>query len=145
MIVNKIVLDKLHLCFNEIAKCKQLLDSNRADDFCGRLLSIYIMLRPDDITKIWSHSLPKGGIECLLSDEVKTTYNNDFRIVRDKLGAHYQTIAKNRDIDIFENSNLFRCFDYKSVSKFIDELFAAKCLIECYEIKFNGFDAVIRS
>jgi len=140
MNVNEIVLDKLHLCFSEIAKCKQLLDSKRADDFCGRLLSIYIMLRADDITKIWSHSLPQGKIERLLSDEVKTTYNNDFRLVRDKIGAHYQTTAENRDIDIFENSNLFRSFDYKSVSKFIDELFAAKCLIECDEIKF-GFDS----
>lgn len=142
MNVDEIVLDKLHLCFSEIAKCKQLLDSSSVDDFCGRLLSIYIMLRADDITKIWSNSLPQKKIERLLTDDVKTTYNHDFRLVRDKIGAHYQTTAKNKDVDIFENSNLFRSFNYKSVSNFIDELFAAECLIECNEIKFKGFDSV---
>lgn len=142
MNIDQVTLDKLHLCFNEIAKCKQLLDSGRVDDFCGRLLSIYIMLRVDDITKIWSHSIPKGDIERLLSDEVKSTYNNGFRLVRDKLGAHYQTTAENKDVDIFENSNLFRSFDHKSVSEFIDELFATEQLIEGNDIQFKGFGDV---
>ena len=59
-------IDKIHLCLNEISICKQLFDSKKVDDVCGRLLSIYIMIRADDITKMWSHSLPKGEIERIL-------------------------------------------------------------------------------
>ena len=68
-------IDKIHLCLNEISICKQLFDSQKVDDVCGRLLSIYIMIRADDITKMWSHSLPKGEIERILSDEIKNKYN----------------------------------------------------------------------
>ena len=34
-------IDKIHLCLNEISICKQLFDSQKVDDVCGRLLSIY--------------------------------------------------------------------------------------------------------
>ena len=88
--------------------CKQLLDSQKVDDLCGRLLSIYIMIRADDITKMWSHSLPKGEIDRILSDEIKNKYNCKFRYIRDKYGAHYQAVAKDKTIDIFENSRIFR-------------------------------------
>ena len=133
-------IDKIHLCLNEISICKQLLDSQKVDDFCGRLLSIYIMIRADDITKMWSHSLPKGEIDRILSDEIKNNYNCKFRLVRDKLGAHYQTVARDKSIDIFENSKIFRSFDYNSISEFIDELFIAESLIEGKDIEHKGFE-----
>lgn len=133
-------IDKIHLCLNEISICKQLFDSQKVDDVCGRLLSIYIMIRADDITKMWSHSLPKGEIERILSDEIKNKYNCKFRHIRDKLGAHYQTVAKDKTIDIFENSRIFRSFDYGSISEFIDELFLAENLIEEIETEYIGFE-----
>ncbi len=132
-------IDKIHLCLNEISICKQLLDSLKVDDFCGRLLSIYIMIRADDITRMWSHSLPKGEVERILTDDVKNRYNCNFRLVRDKLGAHYQTATKNKSIDIFENSKIFRSFDYNSVSEFVNELFIAESLIEGKETEYTGF------
>ena len=133
-------IDKIHLCLNEISICKQLFDSQKVDDVCGRLLSIYIMIRADDITKMWSHSLPKGEIERILSDEIKNKYNCKFRHIRDKLGAHYQTVAEDKTIDIFENSRIFRSFDYGSISEFIDELFLAENLIEEIETEYIGFE-----
>ena len=135
-------IDKIHLCLNEISACKQLLDSHRVDDVCGRLLSIYIMIRADDIIKMWSHSLPKGEIDRKLSDEVKNKYNCKFRLVRDKLGAHYQTVARDKTIDIFENSRIFRSFDYNSISEFVDELFIAESLIEETETEYIGFEII---
>lgn len=133
-------IDKIHLCLNEISICKQLLDSQKVDDLCGRLLSIYIMIRADDITKMWSHSLPKGEIDRILSDEIKKKYNCRFRHIRDKYGAHYQTVAEDKTIDIFENSRTFRSFDYGSISEFIDELFIAESLIEGKDIEHIGFE-----
>jgi len=133
-------IDKIHLCLNEISICKQLLDSQKVDDLCGRLLSIYIMIRADDITKMWSHSLPKGEIDRILSDEIKNKYNCKFRHIRDKYGAHYQTVAEDKTIDIFENSRIFRSFDYGSISEFIDELFLAENLIEEIETEYIGFE-----
>lgn len=140
--MDNITIDKIHLCLNEISICKQLLDSQKADDICGRLLSIYIMIRADDITKMWSHSLPKGKIERILSDEIKNKYNCKFRHIRDKLGAHYQTMAEDRTIDIFEGSRIFRSFDYGSISEFIDELFFAENLIEEIETEYIGFEII---
>lgn len=132
--------DKLHLCFKEIAMCRQLLDTRRADDVCGRMLGIYIMMRADDITKIWSHEIPKGDIERLLADDVKAAYNDRFRRVRDKLGAHYQVPGDKATVDIFASSSLFRSFDHNDVSSLADELTAAESLIEGRELTFKGFD-----
>lgn len=141
-IIKQETLEKINLCFSEIEKCRQLLGNNRADDFCGRLLSIYIMIRIDDISKMWSHSITKGEIERLLSDEAKAVYNKDFRNVRDKLGAHYQTPSDNKDIDIVESSILFRSFNFESVSLLIDEFIAAEQLINSNRNQFTGFDNV---
>ena len=99
-------IDKIHLCLNEISICKQLFDSQKVDDVCGRLLSIYIMIRADDITKMWSHSLPKGEIERILSDEIKNKYNCKFRHIRDKLGAHYQEYLEALITALFQNLSM---------------------------------------
>ena len=56
------------------------------------------------------------------------------------MGAHYQTVAKDKTIDIFENSRIFRSFDYGSISEFIDELFLAENLIEEIETEYIGFE-----
>ena len=80
-------LDQIHLCINEMKMVKQLIDSKAADTFCNRLLGIYVMMRVDDVTKIWSHNIRHDAIERILTEGVKTKYNDGLRTVRDKLGA----------------------------------------------------------
>lgn len=58
--MNQKSLDQIHLCVNEMQMVKQLIDSKAADSFCNRLLGIYVMMRVDDVTKIWSHSVELG-------------------------------------------------------------------------------------
>jgi len=98
-------LDQIHLCINEMQMVKQLIDSKAADTFCNRLLGIYVMMRVDDVTKIWSHCFPQNTMERMLADGVKAQYNDGLRIVRDKLGAHYQT--PDGTIDLFGTINIF--------------------------------------
>ncbi len=43
--MDKKTLDQIHLCIAEIQKVRQLIDTKAADDFCGRLLGIYAMMR----------------------------------------------------------------------------------------------------
>ena len=57
--MNQKAIDKIHLCLNELQMMKQLIDLKVADDFCSRILGVYVMMRVDDITKMWSHSIPK--------------------------------------------------------------------------------------
>ena len=91
--MNQKSLDQIHLCVNEMQMVKLLIDSKAADTFCNRLLGIYVMMRVDDVTKIWSHNIPQSAMERHLADGVKAQYNDGLRSVRDKLGAHYQKLA----------------------------------------------------
>ena len=103
------VLDQIHLCINELQMVKQLIDTKAADDFCSRMLGIYAMMRVDDITKIWGHSIPKSDANYALADNVKNLYNQGLRTVRDKLGAHYQTPAGT--VDLFASVEIFKSID----------------------------------
>lgn len=47
-------IDKIHLCINELKMMKQLMEQEVADDFVSRMFAVYVMIRVDDITKIWS-------------------------------------------------------------------------------------------
>lgn len=111
-------LDQIHLCINEMKMVKQLIDSKAADTFCNRLLGIYVMMRVDDVTKIWSHNIRHDAIERILTEGVKTKYNDGLRTVRDKLGAHYQT--PEGKIDLFGTVNIFNTIDYANTACMID-------------------------
>lgn len=134
--------DKLHLCFREIAICKKLLETKRLDDFTARLISIYVMVRADDITKMWSHSFLKSDIERVFTDNLKNnTYNGNFRQVRDMLGAHYQSPNKSK-IDIFASSKLFRAPAFSNVISFIEDLIVVESIIENKEVNFESIDSI---
>ncbi|MCM1109227.1 MAG: hypothetical protein NC388_09305 [Clostridium sp.] len=129
--------EQIHLCLNELQMIKQLVDLKVADDFCSRLLAIYAMLRVDDITKIWSHNIPRDMMERCMADDVKKQYNAGLRTVRDKLGAHYQA---SRDANIlFDSVNLFKSIDYANTVCLIDALVSVQTQIEKREIVPQGF------
>ncbi len=129
-------LDQIHLCINEMQIVKQLIDSKAADTFCNRLLGIYVMMRVDDVTKIWSHCFPQNTMERMLADGVKAQYNDGLRIVRDKLGAHYQT--PDGTIDLFGTINIFNTIDYANTACMIDIVKEVQTQIESCDIVANG-------
>lgn len=133
-------IDQIHLCLNELQMIKQLLDSKVADDFCGRLLGIYVMMRVDDITKIWSHQIPKTDIDRHLVDDVKNQYNQGLRLVRDKLGAHYQTPSGKEDL--FGSLQIFKSIDYANTTCMIDAIIEVEEKIEGKIITVEGFREV---
>ena len=130
-------IDQIRLCLNEMQMVKQLIDSKAPDDFCCRLLGIYVMLRVDDVTKIWSHNLPKTSMERIMADEVKTMYNDGLRIVRDKLGAHYQT--PEGKVDLFASLSIFKSIDYANTTCIIDAIVEVEGKIEGKTINVTGF------
>ena len=137
MIMDQKTIDQIHLCINEMQMVKQLIDSQAPDDFCGRMLGIYVMLRVDDVTKIWSHNLPKASKERIMADEVKTMYNDGLRTVRDKLGAHYQT-PEDR-VDLFGSLSIFESIDYANTACIIDAIIEVEGKIEGKTINAAGF------
>lgn len=130
-------IDQIHLCLNELQMIKQLLDSKVADDFCSRLLGIYVMMRVDDITKIWSHQIPRTDMDRHLVDGVKNQYNQGLRAVRDKLGAHYQ--SPNGKEDLFESVQIFKSIDYANTTCMIDAIMEVEGKIEGKIITVGGF------
>ena len=130
------VLDQIHLCINELQMVKQLIDTKAADDFCSRMLGIYAMMRVDDITKIWGHSIPKSDANYAIADNVKNMYNQGLRTVRDKLGAHYQTPAGT--VDLFASVEIFKSIDYANTVCLIDEISRVQLLIEGCDVVANG-------
>lgn len=129
-------LDQIHLCINEMKMVKQLIDSKAADTFCNRLLGIYVMMRVDDVTKIWSHNIRHDAIERILTEGVKTKYNDGLRTVRDKLGAHYQT--PEGKIDLFGTVNIFNTIDYANTACMIDIIKEVQTQIEGCEVGAQG-------
>ena len=134
--MNQKSLDQIHLCVNEMQMVKQLIDSKAADTFCNRLLGIYVMMRVDDVTKIWSHNIPQSAMERHLADGVKAQYNDGLRSVRDKLGAHYQK-SDNGDV-LFGSFNIFSSVDYANTACMIDIIKDVQSQIEGVEVSEKG-------
>lgn len=135
--MDKRLIELIHLCLNELYLVKQIIDLKISDDFTSRLLGIYTTMRIDDITKIWSHNIPKDSESRQLVDKIKNQYNQWLRPVRDKLGAHYQKIA---DYDcLFNAVKLFNSIDYANTVCLIDEIFDAESKIEKTPIKQIDF------
>ena len=130
-------IDQIHLCLNELQMIKQLLGSKVADDFCSRLLGIYVMMRVDDITKIWSHQITKTDMDRHLIDCIKNQYNQGLRAVRDKLGAHYQT--PNGKEDLFGSLQIFKSIDYANTTCLIDAIMEVEEKIEGKIVTVEGF------
>lgn len=130
-------LDIIHVCLNEIQMMGQLIDKKVADDFCSRLLGIYVMMRVDDITKIWSHQISKQDIERNLAEDVKSQYNDGLRALRDKLGAHCQNTDDNDEL--FGSVKLFKSFDYAKTICLVDALIEVESKIEGTPISVTGF------
>lgn len=129
-------IEKIHICLNELQMMRQLIDSKVADDFCSRLLGIYVMIRVDDITKIWCHNVPQDVMERQLVDGVKRQYNDGLRILRDKLGAHCQNVT---DDDLFGNVKLFKSIDYAKTDCIIDAVIEVESKLEGRSVIAPGF------
>lgn len=134
-------MNKIEVCFWEIGMCRQLLASERADDFAARLLSLYILMRTDDITKMWGHTLERGSEARRVADEVLNRYNK-VREARDRLGAHYQSPAEDGSVDIFGSGQLFRQYDINEIDALVTELFTARDLIAGGETAPYEFESV---
>lgn len=130
-------LELINLCLNELQMIRQLVDLKVADDFCSRMLGIYITMRVDDITKIWSHQIPKTDMNYSKAEAVKKQYNQGFRRLRDKLGAHFQ--KPDGKVDLFASVEIFRYIDYANTVCLIDDIIKVQSQIEGREIVVDGF------
>lgn len=133
-------IEQIHLCLNELSMVKQLIDLKISDDFSTRLLAIYATMRVDDITKIWSHQIPKDSMERYLSNDVKKQYNQGLRLVRDKLGGHYQKIGDSNNV--FDTVKLFKSIIYANIACLIENIFYVESKIEKKLIKPKGFEKI---
>lgn len=131
---------KIHLCLHELQMIRELVEQSVADDFCSRMLGIYVMIRMDDITKIWSHSIPKNTPNRKIADEVKNKYN-ELRAVRDKLGAHYQSDSNKGEK--YASPMLFKSIDYANTVCLIDDVMEAEAGIEDREVTVEGFRELV--
>ena len=51
--MDKVVVDKLHLCLSEMIACRDILvHNNVVDELCAHLFAIYVCMRMDDFTKL---------------------------------------------------------------------------------------------
>lgn len=64
--------------------------------------------------------IPKGKVERFFTGEVKTAYNRSFRMIRDKLGAHYQSMDKG--VDLLSGVKLFKTLDYANTVCLIETM-----------------------
>ena len=129
---------KIDLCIKELLIVKELIDAIVADDFCARILATYAMLRVDDITKIWSHSIPKNDVLRSEYEVILKSYNNGLRKVRDKIGAHYQSPSNN--VDLMGSLYLFRFIDYANTLCLLDQIFGFQEKKTNTKIDYPGFD-----
>lgn len=134
--MDKKSIDQIHLCINEMQMVRQLVDTKAADTFCNRLLGIYVMMRVDDVTKIWSHNIAKNTMERHLAEGVKTQYNDGLRTVRDKLGAHYQNADGNTGL--YGSNSIFNTIDYANTTCLIEIIKDVQSQIEGSEVAVDG-------
>lgn len=121
-------IEKMRLCLNEMLFLQKVLNKKVADDFCARMLGIYVLIRMDDFTKFAKTLIPNGENETRAAfDELFNLYNSKGRAVRDKLGAHVQKPNVPKDIDAasvfddyFSRINLYQSVDYDLTDTFVD-------------------------
>lgn len=130
-------IEKLRLCITEMQICREIIKhSDKVDDWCGHLFGIYIAIRMDDFTKIAGKSIPKDSENRTYFDDMLNQYNQEFRIVRDKIGSHFQHVPSTKDKDsddMFRRIEIYTSFNFKEVVALVENasvLFEMICDVE---------------
>ena len=114
--------DKMLLCLQEMSYCKEILDEKCSDNQIAHLLGIYCAIRMSDFI----HLLPNyqaGSNKKDYVDEHVQNYKNELEKVRNKMGAHFQTIVKEGEngSDLIERNSVFQSIDYRVVLDSIED------------------------
>lgn len=116
--------EKLRLCITEMLYCKTILsNTTQVDEWCAHLLAIYITIRLDDFTKIAGKYIPKTDDKRDYFIDLLNIYNDGYRSVRDKLGAHFQRPDENKPItdpDITKRLEIYCSLDYAQIIELVD-------------------------
>ena len=117
-------LEKLRLCITEMQCCKVILsNTTQVDEWCAHLLAIYITIRMDDFTKIAGKYIPKADDKREYFTDLLNKYNDGYRSVRDKLGAHFQRPDENKPItepDITKRLEIYCTLEYEQIIGLVD-------------------------
>lgn len=117
-------LEKLRLCITEMHYCKVILsNTTQVDEWCAHLLAIYITIRMDDFTKIAGKYIPKADDKREYFTDLLNKYNDGYRSVRDKLGAHFQRPDENKPItepDITKRLEIYCTLEYEQIIVLVD-------------------------
>lgn len=116
--------EKLRLCITEMQYCKVILsNTTQVDEWCAHLLAIYITIRMDDFTKIAGKYIPKADDKREYFTDLLNKYNDGYRSVRDKLGAHFQRPDENKPItepDITKRLEIYCTLEYEQIIVLVD-------------------------
>jgi len=117
-------INKMRLCIQEMKFCKSIIDcKGEVDEWCAHLFAIYITIRMDDFTKIVGKHIPKTDGKREYFMEVLTRYNDGYRSVRDKLGAHFQNPKETgdvTDIELQQRLSIYSSLDYDGICNLVD-------------------------
>ena len=117
-------INKMRLCIQEMKFCKSIIDcKGEVDEWCAHLFAIYITIRMDDFTKIVGKHIPKTDGKREYFTEVLTRYNDGYRSVRDKLGAHFQNPKETgdvTDIELQQRLSIYSSLDYDGICNLVD-------------------------
>lgn len=112
-------LEKLRLCITEMQYCKVILsNTTQVDEWCAHLLAIYITIRMDDFTKIAGKYIPKADDKREYFADLLHKYNDGYRSVRDKLGAHFQRPDEDKPIaepDVTKRLEIYCSLEYERI------------------------------
>ena len=115
---------EMRLCIQEMKFCKSIIDcKGEVDEWCAHLFAIYITIRMDDFTKIVGKHIPKTDGKREYFTEVLTRYNDGYRSVRDKLGAHFQNPKETgdvTDIELQQRLSIYSSLDYDGICNLVD-------------------------
>lgn len=120
--MDKIVVDKLHLCLSEMIACRDILvHNNVVDELCAHLFGIYVCMRMDDFTKLVDKNIEKGNENRGYFDILKINYNQGFRSVRDKIGAHFQHANISPDKDMFARIDIYASLNFDGIVGLVND------------------------
>lgn len=112
------------MCITEMQYCKVILsNTTQVDEWCAHLLAIYITIRMDDFTKIAGKYIPKTDDKREYFTDLLNKYNDGYRSVRDKLGAHFQRPDENKPItepDITKRLEIYCTLEYEQIIVLVD-------------------------
>ena len=137
-------INKMRLCIQEMKFCKSIIDcKGEVDEWCAHLFAIYITIRMDDFTKMVGKHIPKTNGNRDYFTEVLTRYNNGYRSVRDKIGAHFQNPKETgvvSDIELQQRLSIYSSLDYDNICNLVDVavlLFQIVCEDAAVDVAFH--------